>query len=65
MSHAQRLVIDIGQGLSLMVGMPTISNWTTKDRPKDPSEGTFGFNTETNHLEYWDGQNWMAASMKA
>ncbi len=63
MPKNSNLLVDIGQGLSLMVGLPTISSWDRKNRPKNPKQGTFGFNTETNSLEYWDGSNWLAAAM--
>lgn len=57
------LLIDIGQGLSLMIGLPTIATWETSERPKKAQPGTFGFNKETNHLEYFDGQAWLEAQM--
>lgn len=57
------LLMDLGQGLSLMLGLPTISSWKTADRPKKAKAGTFGFNVQTNQLEYWDGTDWLAASM--
>lgn len=57
------LLIDIGQGLSIMLGLPTIDSWDTAGRPKNAKMGTFGFNFQTNHLEYWDGSAWFQASM--
>ncbi len=57
------LFIDIGLGLSMMVGLPKIPTWDTKNRPKKPGKGTLGFNTDTNHLEYCDGSSWFTASM--
>lgn len=57
------IFIDIGQGLSVMVGLPTIPSWDTADRPKKPKVGTFGFNSETNNLEYWDGKSWFEVAM--
>jgi hypothetical protein len=57
------LLVDIGQGLSMMIGLPTITTWDTKGRPKSPRRGTFGFNFETNSLEYWDGIQWFGALM--
>ena len=59
----RRLLIDIGQGLSLMIGLPTITAWKTSDRPKKATPGTFGFNLQTKNLEYWNGSNWLAAPM--
>ncbi len=57
------LFVDIGQGLSIMIGLPTIASWDTKGRPKEPKIGTFGFNTQTKNLEYWDGAAWFAAAL--
>lgn len=56
------MLVDIVPGLSVMVGLPTIASWTTADRPKNPKKGTFGFNSETNNFEYWDGSTWLVAS---
>lgn len=64
MSKNHPLLIDIGHGLSLAVGLTLIASWTTNKRPIRAKRGTFGFNTETSNLEYWDGSNWLAASMK-
>jgi len=58
------LLVDIGQGLSIMVGLPTIDSWNTKDRPIKPKKGTFGYNYQTKKLEYFDGKDWYCASMK-
>lgn len=57
------LLMDIGEGLSLMIGLPTIATWESGTRPKDAKEGTFGFNSQTNSLEYWNGKDWFAAEM--
>jgi len=57
------ILIDIGQGLSLMAGLPTIATWDTSKRPKKAKSGTFGFNTKTNTLEYFDGSDWFAAPL--
>lgn len=57
------IMIDIGQGLSIMMGLPTISTWVSRERPKKPKAGTLGFNTQTNNLEYYDGSTWLTASM--
>ncbi len=58
------IFIDIGEGLSLMVGLPTISTWESDSRPKHPKRGTFGFNFKTSSLEYFDGKYWMQSQMK-
>ncbi len=55
--------VNLGQGLSIMVGFPTISSWTSESRPQNAKRGTFGFNESTNSLEYWDGENWFEARM--
>lgn len=57
------IVMDIGQGLSLMLGLPSINSWTTSDRPKKPLHGTFGFNSQTQSLEFYDGSDWFSALM--
>ena len=65
MYNNQSPLINIGQGLSLMAGLPTITSWETFERPKDPKRGTFGFNSQTNSLEYYDGTVWYGARMVA
>lgn len=57
------LLLDIGQGLSIMLGLPTIASWNTAGRPEKAKPGTFGFNIQTNNLEFWDGTSWFKASM--
>jgi len=57
------LLIEIGQGLSLMVGLPTLTTWETRERPKRAKQGTLGFNTQTSSLEYYDGEAWLTAGM--
>lgn len=63
MSKNSPLFINIGPGLSMMIGLPTITTWDSANRPKNPQKGTFGFNFQTNTLEYWDGNNWFTADM--
>ena len=63
MAKNQPVLIDIGQGLSISVGLPTIAYWKTINRPKKARPGTLGFNTDTNSLEYNDGENWLKAPM--
>ncbi len=63
MAKNSRLLIDIGQGLSMMIGLPKIPFWDTASRPKNAKNGTFGFNTQTKRLEYWDGKAWWVAAM--
>ena len=55
--------VDIGHGLSMMVGLPRLTSWKTSDRPKKTKRGTFGFNSQTNSLEYYDGTNWFVAKI--
>jgi len=56
--------LEVGQGLSVQIGMPTITYWTTPGRPKSPKKGTFGFNSDTNSLEFWNGTVWLTANLK-
>lgn len=63
MAKSAPFLINIGQGLSIMVGLPTIGAWDTSGRPKQAKRGTFGFNFQTKDLEYWDGTDWFAAPM--
>ena len=65
MAKNTQLVMDIGQGLSMMVGLPAIDSWDIESRPKNARPGTFGFNFQTNSLEYWDGVDWFAAVMSS
>lgn len=55
--------IDLGNGLFTMIGLPAIPIWKTTNRPKKAKPGTFGFNSQTNQLEYWDGTAWFAANL--
>jgi hypothetical protein len=57
------LLMDIGQGFSLMLGLPSITSWKTSGRPKKPKRGTFGFNSQTNNLEYYNGSHWLGARL--
>ena len=63
MARNSPLFVNIGQGLSMMVGLPLLNTWETKSRPKKPKKGTFGFNTQTYSLEYWDGSAWYQSQM--
>lgn len=63
MKRTKPLLIEIGQGLSLMIGLPTITTWDTGSRPHNPKAGTFGLNTQTKSLEFWDGESWFVASL--
>ena len=57
------IFVDVGQGLSVMVGLPTIADWTTETRPKSAKNGTIGFNSQTSSLEFYNGSYWVAAPM--
>jgi len=59
------LYMDIGQGLSTIIGDPRIATWNNAGRPPSPKKGTLGYNFETKNLEYFTGAVWMvlAASM--
>lgn len=63
MANNSPLLINIGQGLSMAIGLPTIESWDTNSRPKKAKAGTFGFNSQTNSLEYYDGTSWYSAQM--
>lgn len=63
MGNNNRLFVDVGQGMSVMIGLPRITSWDTKSRPQDPKRGTFGFNMQTASLEYWDGDVWYQAAL--
>lgn len=41
-----------------------IQTWTTATRPDDPVKGMFGFNTDTEQFEYFDGNEWKNLSVK-
>lgn len=63
MPRNKQLLAEIGNGMSIMLGLPTLSSWNTRSRPKKPQNGTIGFNQQTNSLEYWNGKNWFTAQM--
>lgn len=65
MAKNSQILLDIGQGLTLAIGLPTLATWDKKSRPKDAKRGTFGFNAETSCLEYFDGEDWFQAQMKS
>ncbi len=62
-NNYNNIFVDIGQGLSMMVGLPRLTAWKTRGRPRKAKRGTFGFNSQTNSLEYYNGSYWLAASM--
>lgn len=64
MPKNSQLLLEIGQGLSIMIGMPTIPSWNTKARPKNAKRGTFGYNTDTGCLEYCDGKDWYSGALE-
>ena len=63
MAKNTQLLVDIGQGLSLMIGLPRIATWETGNRPQKPRQGTIGFNSKTKSLEFYDGNYWFEANM--
>lgn len=65
MAKNSQLLVDIGQGLALAIGLPTLASWNENTRPKNAKRGTFGFNIDSKSLEYFDGESWFRASMKA
>ena len=58
------LFVNLGQDLSMMIGIPTIPVWDSMKRPERPKRGTLGFNMKTRNLEYWDGSDWYVAQME-
>ncbi len=64
MAKGYNYFVDLGNGLSMMVGLPVIPIWQTKERPKKAKKGTFGFNSQTNSLEYWNGKNWYGTTLE-
>jgi len=63
MTNNTQILVDLGQGLSLLVGLPTIASWNTNNKPAIPKQGTLGFNLDTKKLEYYDGSSWFEANM--
>lgn len=63
MAKNSQLLVDIGQGMSLAIGLPTLASWNVSSRPKNAKRGTFGFNMETHSLEYFNGEVWFRAPM--
>ena len=63
MSKKSPLFLNIGQHLSMMIGLPTIAYWDTAGRPKKARKGTIGFNLQTGNLEFYDGTDWFMAPM--
>ena len=62
-STGSPILMNVGQGLSIMLGLPKLKSWKTKERPKVVTRGIFGFNSQTNSLEYFDGSSWFAAPL--
>jgi hypothetical protein len=56
--------VAAGQGLPVTYAQPQIPSWNTPGRPKKAKKGTFGFNLQTNSLEYWMGSRWLKLPMK-
>jgi len=63
MANRGPFLVDIGPGLSMMIGLPKITSWNTASRPNKAKAGTFGFNSQTKSLEYWDGSSWWEAPL--
>lgn len=61
MKYNSPLLVNIGQDLFLLLGLPRLPTWKTAERPKKPEQGTFGFNSQTRNLEYFDGSAWFEA----
>ncbi|QQG47681.1 MAG: hypothetical protein HY044_01165 [Candidatus Woesebacteria bacterium] len=63
MAEKLPLLMDLGQGLSVIISLPTLVSWTNRSRPKKARRGTFGFNSQTNSLEYFNGSYWFTTAM--
>ncbi|OGM58492.1 hypothetical protein A3A75_00805 [Candidatus Woesebacteria bacterium RIFCSPLOWO2_01_FULL_39_10] len=63
MSKNSQLLVDLGQGLSMMIGLPRIASWDNQSRPKKPKKGMFGFNLKSNSLEFFNGSYWLEAPL--
>ncbi len=55
--------MSIGNGLSTIMGNQRIPSWNTAGRPSSPKSGVFGYNFQTQNLEYWTGTGWVALQM--
>lgn len=55
----QPFYLDIGDGLSIMLGAPRMAIWGTNGRPQIPRTGEYGINDELGQLEVWDGSQWL------
>ena len=54
--------IRVPSGHSLQVeGTLKLPLWTDSTRPAGPETGMFGYNTEQEYLEYYNGTEWLAA----
>lgn len=51
----QPFYLDIGQGLSMMLGAPRLAVWGTNGRPQNPRLGEVGINDELGQIEVWIG----------
>jgi hypothetical protein len=52
------------QGITGPLLQERIPSWNSSGRPKKVRPGTFGFNFQTRHLEYWNGKRWQKLAMK-
>jgi hypothetical protein len=58
------LSMNIGSGMSMIIGLPKLSSWNTRGRPKKAKGGTIGFNWQTESLEYFNGTYWLSSKMQ-
>jgi len=61
----QPFYLEIGDGLSMILGAPRMVIWGTNGRPQNPRLGEFGFNDELNQIEIWNGQEWRKIATSA
>ena len=64
MANRGPFLVDIGPGLSMMIGLPKITSWNTAGRPQEAKTGTIGFNFQTSNLEYFSRSRWLKLRMK-
>jgi len=54
----------MGGNTSSLITERRVPTWNTPGRPKKPKMGTFGFNFQTNNLEFWNGKRWLSLRMR-
>jgi hypothetical protein len=52
------LLLDIGGSLVMQLSRFSMPTWNIEGRPDSPKRGDYGFNTETDAIETYDGSGW-------